>query len=167
MVTLGGLGEQPYRLSAARSVSPTDRDGAISAADVLAALKMAHGRNPNADPDGLSGASVAPAPSAFQFVAADVDTDGRITPNDASKVVQMILANTHAALPDWRVFNQSAPLEPLSRSSVRWPQEGSTIDTALVSEARWAAVLPGDIDGNWHASADYLLGAQWTQAGIA
>jgi hypothetical protein len=144
----------------------SDRTAALSAADVLAALKMAHGRNPNADPDGWSGSNAAPAPSAFQFIAADIDADGRVTTNDATQIAQLALARVVAA-PDWRVFDKAAALESLSRSSVRWPEAETTVDASSVDEARWVAVLPGDIDGDWHSSTDYLLGAQWTQSAIS
>jgi hypothetical protein len=165
-LTLGSLGEQNYRAYAARSVSASDRADAISASDVLAALKMAHGRNPNADPDGWSGSNAAPAPSAFQFIAADIDADGRVTTNDAQHIAQVALSRSVVANPDWRVFGEAAALGPLSRSSVHWPTPVTTADTSSVDEVRWVAVLPGDVDGDWHSSTDYLIGAQWTQSAI-
>ena len=58
---------------AVRASAPPEAQAstAISASDALAALKLAHGRNPNVDPDG-PGPRGADAARPFQLIAADI-----------------------------------------------------------------------------------------------
>ena len=84
-----GLNSDP----AAASEAP-----AFTASDVLAALKMATGRNPNADPDG-PGPLQAASQSQEQLSAVDLNIDGRVTQDEAVQILAMAASGSPATLP--------------------------------------------------------------------
>ena len=84
-----GLNSNP----AAASAAP-----AFTASDVLAALKMATGRNPNADPDG-PGPLQAASQSQEQLSAVDLNIDGRVTQDEAVQILAMAASGSPATLP--------------------------------------------------------------------
>mgnify|MGYP006282740643 CR=1 FL=1 len=156
LVRLEGLEFRSYQVSVVRPTLKSDWADAVSAADVLAALKMACGRNPNSDPDGSAGSRLAPSPSAFQFIAADADADGRVTRSDAAQILRMALTSSQPSGPDWRLFDAAAELGAQSRTAVSWPG-AETLDASTSPDMRWVGVLPGDVDGNWQPALDPLL----------
>jgi hypothetical protein len=122
---------------------------AISAADALAALKIAHGRSPNADPDG-PGSMSAPGVSPYQLISADFDRDGRVTERDARAILREADSTAYrsAGLADWLFVSEKQDLSLSSRANVPGP-EPFLVETDLVSNVQLIGLLLGDIDGNW------------------
>ncbi len=152
-----GLDFQPYELTAYRAGTTSGALNAVTAADVLAALKMSVGRNPNPDPDGFSGQSVAQSASPYQFVAADLDGSGHLTRADASLIAELAASDQVARQPVWQFIAEGADLGAINRAAVDWPVS-TQIDLNLSDELRWVGVLSGDVDGSWAATLDSLLG---------
>jgi hypothetical protein len=80
--------------------------GAIDAADVLAALKLATGRNPNPDPDG-PGARTAEAISHYQMIAADLDKNGSVNLADVSMLMGWV-RQANAVPGQWVVTSEGS-----------------------------------------------------------
>ncbi len=153
-----GLDFQPYELTAYRAGTASGALNAVTAADVLAALKMSVGRNPNPDPDGFAGQSVAHAASPYQFVAADVDGSGHLTRADASLIAELAASSRVSEQPVWQFIAEGADLGSTNRTEVDWP--GSIqVDLNLSDQLRWVGVLSGDVDGSWASALDSLLGS--------
>ncbi|NDB21881.1 MAG: hypothetical protein EB020_13530 [Proteobacteria bacterium] len=90
---LSDISDDVLTLSLARGT--TDAGNAISSQDALAALKIAVGRNPNTDPDG-AGPLQPNLVSPYQFIAADVTGDGRVTSQDALAILKMAVRRVDA-----------------------------------------------------------------------
>jgi len=144
--TLSNLTLGSHTLVASRTATNDSAGSAITSADALAALKIAVGSNPNIDPDG-SGPRVAPSLSPFQFMAADVNGDGRVTSSDALAILKMAVKNPSALTPAW-IFADESQVFNLTRSSVKYD---TTINKSLTSdlEVNLVAVLKGDVNGSW------------------
>ncbi len=141
----------------------------ISSADALAALKLSVGINPNADPDG-EGPLEAPPVSPYQFLAADVNGDGRVSSADALAILKMAVKRTDAPAREWlfvpetRDFWDEGALGgkgafTTARESVK---DASGTDSGMLPvDINWeagedvnlVAVLKGDVDGSWVAPA--------------
>lgn len=152
-----GLDFQPYELTAYRAGTASGALNAVTAADVLASLKMSVGRNPNPDPDGFSGQSVAQPASPYQFVAADLDGSGHLTRADASLIAELAASGPAARQPVWQFIAEGADLGSINRTAVHWPIS-TQVDLNLSDQLRWVGVLSGDVDGSWAATLDSLLG---------
>ena len=74
-------------LTASKPITDAEIGSVISSADALAALKIAVGINPNNDPDGL-GPMEALAVSPYQYIASDMNGDGRVTSLDALAILK-------------------------------------------------------------------------------
>ncbi|MFZ9432747.1 MAG: hypothetical protein ACO26I_02520 [Burkholderiaceae bacterium] len=122
---------------------------AVSAADVLAALKIAHGRNANADPDGPEALIAAP-PSPHQLLSADLDRDGRVSAADARAILRDAISTTpeSAAAVRWIFFDQAQNLSPASRSNLPSPAP-IVAEASLSTDVRLIGILLGDVDGSW------------------
>ena len=148
-----------YGMTASRAV--TDIGNAITSADALAALKMAVGINPNADPDG-TGPLIAPVVSPYQFMAADViGTDGRVTSADALAILKMVVKLTTAPAKEWMFveesrdfWNETTSKFTLDRNNANW--DPSIGGVKAPGEANLVGVLKGDVNGSWSAPADSL-----------
>jgi len=119
----------------------------ITIADALAALKLAAGRNPNAD-----GSPVSP----YQFIAADVNGDGRVTSADALAIFKMALGTSDAPAREWLFvdegqdfWNEKTQDFSVIRSAVNWSKNLP----AYSGTHNLVAVLKGDVDGSWAAPA--------------
>jgi len=154
---IDGLDFQPYELSAFRAGTATGALSAVTAADVLAALKMAVGRSPNPDPDGYSGESTAQAVSPYQFVAADIDGSGEITRADAARIATLAAMSPASSQPSWQFIAEGTNLDSINRTAAHWPQSHA-VDLSLEDQMRWVGVLSGDVDGSWGPGIDSLLG---------
>ncbi len=135
-------------LQAHKALTSGDMGAAvITMADALAALKLAAGRNPNAD-----GAPVSP----YQFMAADVNGDGRVTSADALAIFKMVQGGSVSTASQWLFvdeaqdfWNEAFHSFSLSRNALDWqPNLLANIGTHNL-----VAVLQGDVDGSWSASA--------------
>lgn len=89
-------------MAASKPLGGGDLEHVISAADVLAALKIASARNLNSDPDGIGGSKKAPQVSPYQIIAADViETDGIVTSADAIAILKAAVNDAVARRLEW------------------------------------------------------------------
>jgi hypothetical protein len=158
-----------YRFEASRALTSSETGGVISSADALAALKLSVGINPNADPDG-EGPLEAPPVSPYQFLAADVNGDGRVSSADALAILKMAVGRSDAPAREWLFVPETRDFwdeEALSgkgafttmRTSVK--DASGTASGLLPADISWetgedvnlVAVLKGDVDGSWVAPA--------------
>lgn len=154
--------------AAGYTVATSDRPGfqpsslSVTTADALAALRLALGQNPNADPDG-AGPLAAPAPSPYQFIAADLNRDGRVNTADALAILKMAVRSPDAPAAAWHyvpdrqgLWQEATGGPALSRTAAGWT---STSSAQNDSELGFAAVLAGDVNGTWRSyNALYDLG---------
>jgi len=130
-----------YTLSASRNITSTETGRVISAADALAALKIAVGINPNA------GEEVSP----YQLLSADVNQDGRVSAADALSILKMAVGLAGAPEREWLFVNEAedfnnADGSVFSRSKIEW----ETLDELRDSgESNLVAMLAGDVNGSW------------------
>ena len=161
---IDGLDFQSYELTAYRSGGDSGALNAVTAADVLAALKMSVGRNPNRDPDGFPGPSAAAPASPYQFVAADADSSGHLTRFDVALIAELAASAEGSKPPAWLFISEGADLSSINRAQVNQPVSES-VDVSTTDEWRWIGVLSGDVDGSWSAGFASLLGAITTPIG--
>ena len=81
---------------------------AFTASDVLAALKMATGRNPNADPDG-PGPLQAASQSQEQLNAVDLNIDGSVTNAEAIQILAMAASGSPATVTTAPAITAASP----------------------------------------------------------
>jgi hypothetical protein len=154
---LSALSVSDVSLSPGFAVTSSDTRGVITSADAFAALKLAVGINPNPDPDG-SGPLTASEVSPYQFIAADVNQDGRVTSADAFAILKMAVGLSSALPAEWLFVPQAQTFwQPddqgggsytLDRSSVNW-DEGILLDGVVPDDLDFVAVLLGDVNGSW------------------
>ena len=151
-----------YQLDFSKALTTAETGSAINSADALAALKIAVGRNPNADPDG-DGPLTAPPVSPYQFIAADANQDGKITSADALAILKMAVKRTDAPAREWLFVNENQDFwnEATSslpgsftttKSSVLWDKV-LQVSSPLTTQQNVVAVLKGDVNGSWTAPA--------------
>ena len=120
-----------------------DAGSAVHANDALAALKMVVELNPNDD-----GSAVLP----FQYLAADINHDGKVRANDALNILKMAVGIESAPADEWIFVAESAAGKTMDRSHVDWS------DTCTIIDLNYEAVnldligiVKGDVDGSWSA----------------
>lgn len=140
----------PFDLLVSLSVTARDTADIITEADALTALKIATGSLRNPD-----GAPISP----YQFMAADINGDGRVTSGDARAILKM--AQGHADAPParwlfvdeaqdfWRDADQAWTT---TRQDLGWQQQ-LPVDPVQNATRNLVAVLLGDVDGSWQALA--------------
>jgi Ca2+-binding RTX toxin-like protein len=145
-----------YQLDVSKTLTTAETGSAINSADALAALKIAVGRNPNADPDG-TGPQQAPVVSPYQFIAADANQDGKITSADALAILKMAVKRTDAPAREWLFvnenqdfWNETTSSFTTTRSSVLW-EKPLQVSSPLTTQQNVVAVLKGDVNGSWTA----------------
>jgi Ca2+-binding RTX toxin-like protein len=145
-----------YSLRVARAA--TDSGSAVSSADALAALRIAVGLNPNADPDG-TGPLSAPSVSPYQIMAADANASGTVTSADALAILRMAVRLPTALPQEWLFveesrdfWNEATQSYTLTRQSAAWDKTISA-DPAQDSTVNLVGVLKGDVNGSWAAPA--------------
>jgi hypothetical protein len=148
---------QGYALGAERPA--TDSGSAISSADALAALRIAVGLNPNADPDG-PGPLEKLAVSPYQIMAADVNNSGTVTSADALAILRMAVKLSTALPQEWffveetRDFwdegaNGGQGAFALTRQNARWEREIQTEVPEAGEVVNLVGVMKGDVNGSW------------------
>jgi hypothetical protein len=150
----GPLQAGNYNLAATRDTA--DIGNAITSADALAALKLAVGLNPNADPDGASGPKTAPAVSPYQFMAADViGTDGRITSADALAILKMAVRLPTAPAKEWVFVEETRDFWDEASGSFTLNRNAAVsnqnIGATAPGEVNLVGTLKGDVNGSWTA----------------
>jgi hypothetical protein len=130
----------------------------VSSADVLAALKMAVGMNPNATVDGQQN-SVSP----YQFIAADVNKDGRVSSFDALAILRMSVGMPDAIDQEWMFVEESTDFWNedaaegdnkfnISKSSVDWDSGPTELTLTHPAEMNYVGVILGDVNNSWSDS---------------
>ena len=132
-----GLDFTRYQLQVNRVADPLEVIASVDAADVLAALRLAHGRsgawNGGAARGGEPGTLVAASP--YGSIAADADGNGLVDAADANLVLEMALGKSPDPVP-WRFVGEDGALPGF-------------IEASLDRQVALTAVLPGDLDGSW------------------
>ncbi len=144
-ISYGMLIGGDYGMGAVKAVTTNDAR-AIQASDALAALKIAFGMNPN----GTGGAAV----SSYQYLAADVNQNGRVEAADALNILKMAFNMPSAPQKEWEIVPESVGSETMTRSAVDWSKAEIpevTLDQDL--EMPLVGVLMGDVNGSWTAGA--------------
>ena len=139
--SVSALDPGSYALTASRSTN--DIGNAISSSDALAALKLSVALNPNATVNG-SQAPVSP----FQYMAADINGDGRITSSDALSILKMAVHLNGAATPEWMFVEETRDLSGISRTSAAWDHNISA-NVQGDTTANLAGFIKGDVNGSW------------------
>ena len=148
---LADLFHNQVDVSASKSVLSSEAQLAITSADVTAALQMAAGRNPNAN-----GALVTP----YQFMAADINGDGKVTSGDALAILKMVQGASDAPAREWLFvqetqdfWNEATRAFSTTRNDVAW---GKAMQWDAPGTHNLVAVLKGDVNGSWSAPAGAL-----------
>jgi len=145
-----GIDFQRYAVRASAPAA-SGEGTAVNVADVLATLKLAHGRSLKAatDGDAQAGASAA---DPFQLIAADVDGNGVVDRGDAQALLDAVVhRGQEGARERWLFVPEGANLAEVSRNRVTWnePAEGVADESAGGASQNWIGVMVGDIDGSW------------------
>ncbi len=148
--SISGSVQGSIQLNVSKALTPVQAAEAITEADALAALQMATGRNPN--PDGVP-------LSPYQFMAADINEDGRVTSADALAILKMARGMKDAPAMKWLFvdeeqdfWNETLNAFLTTRHSVSWSQNLS-VDVTQNTPHNLVAVLKGDVNGSWSAPA--------------
>lgn len=116
---------------------------AVQISDALATLKLALGMNPNRD-----GSSVLP----YQYLAADVNQDGKVRLGDALSILKMAVGLDSAPSKGWLFVPDSVAEETMGRTSVHWGDYFSDLTIAKDTELDLIGVVRGDVNGSWTAA---------------
>jgi len=139
-----GIDFHRFAVRASAQVVDSERS-AVGAADVLAALKLAHGRKLGARSDDAAESADA---DPFQLIAADIDGNGVIDRVDAESLLGAVVDPGHGGgRSRWLFVPERAELAGLSRKSVAWSEPPE--DAVDAAPANWIGVMLGDIDGSW------------------
>jgi Ca2+-binding RTX toxin-like protein len=142
-----------YQLTAGRTTA--DGQLGVTSADALAAMRLALGINPNTDPDG-SGPLSAPAVSPYQFIAADVDANGKVSAADVLSILKMAVGLPSAPASEWLFVEETRDFldEPndrysIDRDNASWNR---AISAQQPGETNLVGALKGDVTGSWRSS---------------
>jgi predicted molibdopterin-dependent oxidoreductase YjgC len=148
-----------FEMTATRA--PSDSGNAITAADALAALRLAVGLNPNPDPDG-TGPLKALMVSPYQIMAADVNKNGQVTSADALAILRMAVKLSSAPAQEWffvdekmDFWNEETLSFTMTRSQSSWTADLQAHSADLMTH-NMVGVLKGDVNGSWTPPADSL-----------
>ena len=130
-------------------------DQSITAADVLATLKLSAGR-----PLGLSGSGSGLVDdslvSAYQRLAADVDGDGAVTAHDAQRVLNRAVGgSTSSTDAQWVFVAENASASGILSGAPDAIVAGNSLPNA--STHNWVALVRGDIDGSWRPASGHAF----------
>lgn len=146
----------------------------ITSSDALAALKIAVGINPNSDPDG-AGPKQAPEISPYQFIAADVNKDGRVTSADALMILKIAVKLPSAIASEWLFISESFPFWGadanagegaylIDSQSVTALPLGLPVAALNTRNANFVALQLGDVNGSWKGGDAATLTNDYFQA---
>ncbi len=144
-------------MTASKAITAGESGSVISSADALAALKIAVGINPNTDPDGAGPEQALPV-SPYQYIAADITGDGRVTSADALAILKMAVKLDSAeprrwvfVAEDYDFWDEASESFKTTRIDVTWDFDGMIFDYPEKSVQNVVGVLMGDVNGNWAA----------------
>lgn len=107
---------------------------AISLSDVLDALKIYLGKP-------------VVTTSAYRYVAADLDANGKVELTDVLNLLKTYLNKPATASPSWAFVPEDQSLATLSKTSAALP--ALTLDPSATPTEHLVAVLRGDVNGSW------------------
>ena len=151
------------RLTVTKAMAASESENVISSADALAALKIAVGINPNADPDGAGPREALPV-SPYQYIAADVTGDGRVTSADALDILKMAVKLSSAQARRWlfvsedydfwdETANDGDGAFKTTRADVDWEPDGIIFEYPESTTKNIVGILMGDVNGDWSEPA--------------
>ena len=115
---------------------------AITVDDALAALKMSVALNPNED-----GSVVSP----YQYLAADMNHDGKVRATDALHLLKIAAGIENLAGNEWIFVPESVGSEPMSRNNVDWSNADLFVDLSHDTPLDLIGIVSGDVNGSWVA----------------
>ena len=113
---------------------------AIKANDALAALKIAVGINPNSD---------ASAVSSYQYLAADINHDGKVSAADALNILKMAVNLSTAPEKTWLFVPETVGNDTMTRTSVIWSGTVNPISVDHSQTVHLIGIVSGDVNGSW------------------
>ena len=128
-----------YKLEVSKSGSGLA--SAINVTDAQAALRLAVGGNPN--PVGATGTATKISP--FQFMAADVNADGKVNVMDAQAILKLAVAANLTFTPEW-MFVEDTRVLNLDRKNAAW--DHSINSRCRRHSANLIGVIKGDVNGS-------------------
>jgi hypothetical protein len=131
--------EGSYALQAAKEAVP-EGQSAVTAADAYAALQMAANINPNGNES-----EVLP----WQYLAADVNHDGKVRAADALNILKMAVNYEGAPEEAWIFMPDYVAGYEMTRSTVDWSAEEMTVDLLNNQAINLIGIVRGDVDGSW------------------
>jgi len=132
------LMESTYTLQANKESAGLSN--AVTANDALAALKMAVALNPNAD-----GSAV----SSYQYLAADINHDGKIRATDALNILKMAVGLSSAPEDEWIFVTEAVGSQTMTRNTVDWSNADIAVTLDHDIELDLIGIVKGDVDGSW------------------
>ncbi len=120
---------------------------AVTVDDALAALKMAVALNPNEPNE----SGLLDPVSSFQFLAADINRDGKVRANDALNILKMAVDYPEAVAEEWFYVPESVADVAMNRSHVDWQAAEAMVELDQDTMLDVIGVIRGDIDGSWVA----------------
>ena len=140
-LTLIAPDQTVHTLNASKPVDQSVTD-AVMANDALAALKIAVGLSPNNDGSTASN---------YQLLAADVNSDGKITSSDALGILKMAVKLSTAPAQEWLFVSESIAGEEMSRTSVHRPSATTSMAVDMDKTVNLVGIVLGDVNGSWAA----------------
>ena len=115
---------------------------AVTVDDALAALKMSVALNPNE-----GGGAVLP----YQYLAADINQDGKVRATDALNILKMAVGIETAPENEWIFVPESVGSEQMNRSNVDWSDADLFVDLSQETQLDLIGIVKGDVNGSWAA----------------
>jgi Ca2+-binding RTX toxin-like protein len=138
--TFTDIRENNYAVTADKTAD--NISNAVTAADALAALKMAVTLNPNAD-----GSAVSP----YQFLAADINHDGKVRATDALNILKMAVGLSSAPEEEWIFVPETVGSQTMTRNTVDWSNADIAVALDHNVELDLIGIVKGDVNGSWSA----------------
>jgi Ca2+-binding RTX toxin-like protein len=110
----------------------TAADPAITASDALDILRLSVGLDASAEP--------------LDFIAADIDRNGRVTASDALDVLRIAVGLDPDNAPEWVFIDSAADLEAITARSVQY-ETGYHVTGSEAGDLSFTGILLGNMDG--------------------
>jgi len=130
-----GLDFSRYALRVNRIANHVEVSASVDAADVLAALRLAHGRSKGLASASTNGETLGLATSRYSKAAADADGDGHVSSADVALVLDIALGKAPSTA-GGRFFGVDGALP-------------AAVEADSSGQVMLTAVLTGDVDGSW------------------
>jgi len=139
---LKNVPSEQHELSVEKAYDSSEVGNSITAADALSALKLAVGLNPNPNQESVL---------AYQYMAADVNKDGRVSAADALSILKMAVNIDDAITPSWEFVSEDQVSDlALDRNDVSWAAIHDTLQVNEFNKDLYGVLL-GDVNGSFIA----------------